>query len=69
MDKEAYITEKLLAMSESALLIKLADMLYNAYDKPADKQLARMRQNVANLLMKRNLSPICKELAHLVFLA
>lgn len=69
MGKEAYITEKLLAMSESALLIKLADMLYNAYDKPADKQLARMRQNVANLLMKRNLSPICKELAHLVFLA
>lgn len=54
---------------ESALLIKLADMLYNAYDKPVDKQLTRMGKNVANMLMKRNLSPISKELAHLVFLA
>ena len=43
MGKEAYITEKLLTMSEEALLIKLADMVYNSYDQPAEKALNRTK--------------------------
>lgn len=67
--KEDYMTEKLLKMSNDALLIKLADMVYNSWDKPAEKALNRMYKNVCELMLKRNLSPTCKELAELVILA
>lgn len=63
------MTEKLLKMSNDALLVKLADMVYNSWDKPAEKALNRMYKNVCELLLKRNLSPTCKELAELVILA
>lgn len=69
LGKEKYITEKLLSMSEDALLIKLADMVYNSYDMPGEKALSRMYKNVCGLLLQRELSPICKELADLVLLA
>lgn len=69
MGKEAYITDKLLKMSESALLIKLADMVYNSYDQPGEKALKRMYRNVCELLLKRKLNKHCKELAELVLLA
>lgn len=69
MGKEAYITEKLLKMSEPALLIKLADMVYNSYDQPGEKALKRMYRNVCELLLKRKLNKHCKELAELVLLA
>lgn len=62
MGKEAYITDKLLKMSESALLIKLADMVYNSYDQPGEKALKRMYRNVCELLLKRKLNKHCKEL-------
>lgn len=67
--KEQYMTDKLLAMSEDALLIKLADMLYNSYDKPAEKALNRMYKNTCALLVNRELPPICKEIAQLILLA
>ena len=69
MGKEAYITEKLLTMSEEALLIKLADMVYNSYDQPGEKALNRMYRNVCKLLLKRTLNDKCKEMAELVLLA
>lgn len=69
MGKEAYITEKLLKMSEPALLIKLADMVYNSYDQPGEKALKRMYRNVCELLFTRKLNKHCKELAELVLLA
>jgi len=69
MGKEAYITEKLLKMSEDALLIKLADMVYNSYDQPGEKALNRMYKNVCELLLKRELNDKCRELANLVILA
>lgn len=69
LGKEAYITEKLLHMSEDALLVKLADMVYNSYDMPAEKALNRMYRNVCELLLKRPLNPTCRELATMVLLA
>lgn len=68
-DKEKYMSEKLLAMSNDALLVKLADMLYNSYDQPAEKAAIRMIHNAYDVLMTReDVSPDCKELAQLVFL-
>ena len=52
-----------------ALLIKLADMLYNSYDKPAEKALNRMYKNACEVLLKRKLSDECRELAQLIVLA
>ena len=69
LGKEAYITEKLLSMSEDALLVKLADMVYNSYDMPGEKALNRMYKNVCELMLKRKLNPTCKQLAELVMLA
>lgn len=69
LGKEEYMSEKLLAMSADALLIKLADMLYNSYDNPVEKTLNRMHENVCAVLQNRDLSPYCKELARVVFLA
>lgn len=67
--KAEYMTEKLLALSEDALFIKLADMLYNSYDQPAEKAMNRMYKNVCELLRKRKLSPKCEEMAKLILLA
>lgn len=67
--KEQYMTDKLLTLSEDAILIKLADMLYNSYDRPAEKAMNRMYKNVCQLMLKRELTPICRELAELVLLA
>lgn len=66
--KDKYMSDKLLAMSDDALLVKLADMLYNSYDAPQEKAAIRMFKNAYDVLMQRNLSPACKELAQLVFL-
>lgn len=67
--KEQYMSDKLITMSKDALLIKLADMVYNSYDQPAEKALKRMYKNVCDLLLKRELSPECREMAQLVILA
>ena len=67
--KEAYMTEKLLGLSEGAILIKLADMLYNSYDRPADKAINRMYHNICGMLIKRELNDTCKALANMILLA
>jgi (p)ppGpp synthase/HD superfamily hydrolase len=70
MGKTEYMTEKLLKLSKDALLIKLADMVYNSYDQPAEKAKNRMYYNVCQLLLKRKDIPQnCRELAQLVILA
>lgn len=65
--KDDYMSEKLKNISEDALFVKLADMLYNISDKPQDKAYARMLKNVSDLIMARPLSDLTKNLACQVF--
>lgn len=68
MGKEAYMTEKLMSLSNEALLVKLADISYNLQDKPTESQEVRMFRNLKALLQGRqDLSPNVKELAMQVF--
>ena len=67
--KDDYMSEKLMKLSNEALLIKLSDMLYNSYDSPAEKALNRMYKNACEVLLKRKLSNECRELAQLIVLA
>ena len=68
MGKEAYMTEKLMKLSNEALLVKLADMLYNISDHPTEAQAVRMLHNVAALLENRqDLTDNTKRLAMIVF--
>lgn len=70
MGKTDYMTEKLCKISKDALLIKLADMVYNSYDQPKENAMKRMYQNVCEMLLKRKDIPQpCRELAQLVILA
>ena len=66
--KEAYMTEKLMKLSNEALLIKLADMLYNISDHATEVQEVRMLHNVAALIANRkDLTDNTKRLAMMVF--
>lgn len=66
--KEAYMTEKLMKLSNEALLIKLADINYNLRDLPSEQQETRMFKNLRALLMDRkDLSDNVKHLAMLTF--
>lgn len=68
MGKEAYMTEKLMRLSNEALLIKLADMLYNLNDHPTEAQEVRMLHNIGNMLRDRkDLTDNTKRLALMVF--
>lgn len=68
MGKEAYMTEKLMSLSNEALLIKLCDMLYNIQDHPTDAQKVRMLHNVSALIANRkDLTDNTKRLAIMVF--
>lgn len=68
--KTEYMTDKLCSLSKDALLIKLADMVYNSYDQPKETALNRMYHNVCEMLLRREDIPQpCKELAQLVILA
>ena len=54
-------------MTPDALLIKLADMLYNSYDNPKEAAL-RMMSNARNVILKRrDLTEDHRQLAKLVF--
>lgn len=53
MGKEAYMSDKLMKLSNEALLIKLADILYNITDSPTEAQEVRMLKNVAHLIQNR----------------
>ena len=66
--KEAYMTEKLLHLSNEALLIKLADMLYNITDHPTEVQAVRMLHNVSSVILNRkDLTENTLRLATMVF--
>lgn len=68
MGKEAYMTDKLMKLSNEALLIKLADMLYNINDKPNETQEVRILHNVGNMLRDRkDLTDNTKRLALMIF--
>ena len=54
-------------ISEDALFVKLADMLYNLNDKPQEKAYIRMLKNVASVIMSRKMSDNTKKLAIQVF--
>lgn len=66
--KEAYMTEKLMKLSNEALLVKLADMLYNLNDHPTEAQEIRMLHNISALIADRkDLTDNTKRLAIMVF--
>lgn len=66
--KEAYMTEKLMKLSNEALLVKLADMLYNLNDHPTEAQEVRMLHNISALIADRkDLTDNTKRLAIMVF--
>ena len=66
--KEAYMTDKLMHLSNEALLVKLADMLYNISDNPTEAQEVRMLHNISALLADRkDLTDNTKRLAMMVF--
>lgn len=66
-DKCKYMSEKLLNMSDDALLVKLADMLYNINDNPAEKAKVRMLKNAYDVIMQRELNTELKTLAREIF--
>ena len=53
MGKEAYMTEKLLKLSNEALLVKIADINYNLQDMPTEQAEIRMFKNLKALLLGR----------------
>lgn len=55
--KELYMSQKLVGLSDDALIVKLADILYNMLDCPTDKGMKRMKINVDYLLENRNTIP------------
>ena len=66
--KEAYMTEKLMKLSNEALLIKLADMLANITDHPTEAQEVRMLHNISALIVNRqDLTDNTKQLAIMIF--
>lgn len=68
--KDDYMSEKLLKLSDDALLVKLADMLYNINDQPADKAKVRMLKNAYDTIMLRELnSKELETLAREVFMS
>lgn len=68
MGKETYMTEKLMSLSNEALLVKLADMLYNINDNPTETQEVRMLHNISSLIAERkDLTDNTKRLAMMVF--
>ena len=68
MGKEAYMTEKLMRLSNEALLVKLCDMLYNINDMATEAQEVRMLHNVSALIRDRkDLTDNTRRLAMMVF--
>lgn len=68
MGKESYMTEKLMKLSNEALLVKLADMLYNINDMATEAQEVRMLHNVSALIRDRkDLTDNTRRLAMMVF--
>ena len=53
--KEKYMSDKLLHLSDSALFIKLCDMLHNGKDYPTAEQAKRMYKNLLYIKDKREI--------------
>jgi GTP pyrophosphokinase len=65
--KETYMSENLVEMSDDALLVKLADILYNILDSPTLPAKERMHINVEYLLVNRqNIPEKCLELIDII---
>ena len=65
--KETYMSKKLVCLSDDALFVKLADILYNMLDCPTDKGMERMKINVDYLLENRkNIPENCKKLLKII---
>ena len=66
--KEAYMTDKLMKLSNEALLIKLADILYNISDNPTEAQEIRMFKNLKAMIISRlDITDNVRTLAMLAF--
>lgn len=66
--KEAYMTDKLMKLSNEALLIKLADILYNISDNPTEAQEIRMFKNLKAMIIDRlDITDNVRTLAMLAF--
>lgn len=66
--KEAYMTDKLMKLSNEALLIKLADILYNISDNPTEAQEIRMFKNLKAMIIGRlDITDNVRTLAMLAF--
>lgn len=53
--KEKYMSDKLLHLSDSALFVKLCDMLHNGKDYPTAEQAERMYKNLLYIKDKREM--------------
>jgi len=62
LEKEVYMSRKLVNLTDDALTIKLGDMLYNLLDKPKPDQVKRMRKNLEYLMEWRDLNELQLEL-------
>ena len=60
--KEKYMSDKLLHLSDSALFVKLCDMLHNGKDYPTAAQAERMYKNLLYIKDKREMSGKIKDL-------
>ena len=63
LGKEEYMNQKLMQISDDALLIKLCDIYCNMADNPTEKAKLRMLVNVKYLITNRVLSKSQKRLA------
>lgn len=61
--KEEYINEKLVNLSDDALLVKLADMFCNMSDNPTEQTVLRMQTNINYLLAHKEMNSTYKLLA------
>ena len=68
LNKEDYMSSKLLKLSDDALVIKLGDMIHNCLDNPRLKQMQRMKNNIEFLKRKRKqLNRLHKDLIETFF--
>ena len=58
LGKERYMNEKLVGLSDEALTVKLADVVYNYNDSPSPGQKERLEKNLDYLVDHRRLDDI-----------
>jgi len=55
LEKEEYMSRKLVNLTDDALTIKLGDMIYNTLDNPKKDQIERMKKNLEYLQHHRQI--------------